>query len=441
MLKNRFIKNTGWLVGGKVFQMLISLVITSITARYLGPNNYGLMNYTNAYVSFFSSLCTLGLNGIIVKELVSNRENEGEILGTALIMRLICSMISMISIYLLLLNINNSSKELVMVGMLQSISILFSSFDVINFWYQSNLQSKYTTIIQSIAYIVMSIYRVIILILGKSVTWFAFAVSLDTIVIALLLIYSYQNNKNYGQNLHFSKRWVNELLKQSYPFIISGIMVTIYGQMDKIMIGQMLDNQQVGLYSTAIAITGLWSFIPIAFIDSARPIIMEQKNINQITYIKRLKQLYAFIIWLSFFYAALMTLFSKYLILILYGKDYLGAQSALSITVWYCAFSYLGSAKNIWIVCENKMKFELFFTLVGAISNIILNFFLIPTFGINGAAVATLCTQIITNFLIMFIFKETRENAKLVLSSFFLKDVINVKETINKIKGWKLNGK
>lgn len=434
MKKNRFIKNTGWLVGGKVFQMLISLVITSITARYLGPNNYGLMNYTNAYISFFSSLCTLGLNGIIVKELVSNRENEGEILGTALIMRLVCSMISMISIYFLLLNINNSNKELVMVGMLQSISILFSSFDVINFWYQSNLQSKYTTIIQSIAYVVMSIYRVIILILGKNVSWFAFAVSLDTIVVALILIYSYKINKNQGQNLRFSKQWVKRLLKQSYPLIISGIMVTIYGQMDKIMIGQILDNKQVGLYSTAIAITGLWSFIPIAFIDSAHPIIMEQKNINQTMYIKRLKQLYAFIIWLSFIYAFFMMIFSKYIILILYGKDYLDAQGALSITVWYCAFSYLGAAKNIWIVCENKMKYELFFTLVGATSNIVLNLVLIPTFGINGAAIATLCTQIITNFLIMFVFKETRDNAKLVLSSFFLKDVIDAKEIVNLIK-------
>ncbi len=433
MFKNRFIQNTSWLVGGKIFQMLISLVITSITARYLGPNNYGLMNYTNAYISFFSSLCTLGLNGILVKELVSNRNSEGEIIGTALILRLVCSFISMITIYFLLLNIKTSTKELVLVGVLQSISILFSSFDVINYWYQSNLQSKYTTIIQSIAYVVMSIYRIIILILGKSVEWFAFAVSLDTIVIAILLSYSYKINKELNQNLSFSKKWISILLKQSYPFILSGIMVTIYGQMDKIMIGQMLDNQQVGLYSVAIAITGLWSFIPVAFIDSARPVIMEEKNKDQKKYIKRLKQLYAFIIWLSFSYAIFMTLLSKYIILILYGKDYLGAQNALNITVWYCAFSYLGSAKNIWIVCEGKMKYELMFTTCGAISNIILNFWLIPIYGIVGAAIATLCTQIITNFIVMLFFKETRENAKLIIDAFFLRDVIDVHNVLNKI--------
>lgn len=435
MLKNRFINNTGWIVGGKVFQMLISLIITSITARYLGPNNYGLINYANAFISFFTSICTLGLNGIIVKEFVTHRDKEGEIIGTAIAMRLIVSIISMISIYFLMLNIGKGDNQLVMIAVLQSVSIFFASFDIINYWYQSNLQSKFSTIIQSIAYIAMSIYRVIILIQKKDVTWFAFAISLETMVVAILLYYSYKKNRKPNQNIVFSFYWVKKLIKQSYPFILSGIMITVYGQMDKIMIGGMLDQTSVGLYSTAITITGLWSFIPIAFLDSARPLIMEAKNTNHDLYIRRLKQLYAFIIWLSILYAIAMCLFSKLIILILYGEAYLGAQKALIITVWYCAFSYLGSAKNIWIICEGKMKFEALFTLIGAITNVLLNYVLIPIYGIVGAAFATLITQIITNFLIMFFFRETRENARLILSSFFLRDVLNIKNAIQKMKG------
>lgn len=432
MFKNRFLNNTSWIVGGKIIQMLISLIITSITARYLGPSNYGIINYTNAYVSFLVSLCSLGLNGIIVKELVLNRGKEGELIGTAIVMRFIAGIISMFSLILIMKYILVEDTLIIKVAFLQSVSVLFSSFDIINFWYQSNLQSKYSTIIQTIAYVGMSIYRIIILILNKDVTWFAFAVSLDTIIIAILLVYSYYINKNKSQGFSFSFYWVKILLKQSYPFILSSIMVTIYGQMDKIMIGNMMDEKSVGLYSVAITITGLWSFIPIAFLDSARPLIMEAKAKNQTLYIKRLKQLYAFIIWMSIAYAVGMCIFSKIIILILYGEKYLAAQSALIITVWYCIFSYLGSAKNIWIICEQKMKYETLFTIIGALCNVCLNFLLIPKFGIVGAAIATLLTQIITNFLIMFLFKATRENAKLIISSFLLIDVIDLNVIKNK---------
>ncbi len=431
MLKNRFIKNTGWIVGGKIFQMAISLLISTLTARYLGPDNFGLINYTNAYIAFFNSICLLGLNGIIIKEMVSNRNDEGEIIGTAITMRLFVSIFSMITLFFFFKELNPNDPLIVKIAMLQSISLIFSSFDVINFWYQSKLQSKISTIIQSIAYVAMSIYRVIILFLQKDVTWFAFSVSLDSIVIAILLLISY--NKNKDKNFSFSFYWVKKLIKQSWPFILSEIMITIYGQMDKIMIGDMMDKTSVGLYSVAITVTGLWSFIPVAFIDSARPLIMEAKNYSQDVYTRRLKQLYAFIIWISFIYAFIMSLMSKYVLLILYGKQFLGAQNALIITVWYCAFSYLGAAKNIWIICEGKMKYETLFTLIGAVSNVVLNFILIPIYGIIGAAIATLITQIITNFFVMFLFSETRENAKLIVTAFFLKDIGTLKSIKDKI--------
>lgn len=425
MFKNKFLNNTSWILGGKIFQMVISLLISTLTARYLGPSNYGIINYTNSYIAFFASVCTLGLNGIIVKEFVCNREKEGEIIGTVIVMRLCSSIVSMIMIGLLIKQISGGDSLIVKVAMLQSVNIIFASFDTINFWYQSKLMSKVSTIIQSIAYIVMTLYRIIILILGKDVTWFAFAVSLDTMIVGILLFISYQKNKSVP--IRFSKKWIKILLKQSAPFIISEIMITVYGHMDKIMIGAMLDQTSVGLYATAVTITGLWNFIPVAFLDSARPVIMEEKLKNEQQYIKRLKQLYAFIIWLSFAYALCMTIVSKYVILILYGKAYLGARDALVIVVWYCAFSYLGAAKNIWIICEKKVKYEMIFTILGAIANISLNFVLIPQWGIVGAAVATLLTQIFTNFIVMALFKETRLNARLIVEAICLKDVIDVK--------------
>lgn len=427
----KFISNTSWIIGGKIFQMLISLLITSITVRYLGPENYGLINYTNAYVAFFSSICTLGLSGVIVNTMVNNRDEEGRIIGSAIVMRLVTSTVSMFAMFLLIKEVGNNDTLLIKVAMLQYVNVIFASFDTINYWYQSNLMSKVATIIQSSAYVVMSLYRVAILFLGKDVTWFAFAVSLDVIIVGISLLISYL--KNGQKSLGFSIKWCRIMLSQSYPFILSGIMSTVYAQVDKIMIGNMMDQTSVGLYSTAIVITGLWGFIPVAFLDSSRPVVMAEKINSQIKYVRRLKQLYAFIIWLSFAYAIAMTIFSKFVILILYGEAYLPARSALVITVWYCAFSYLGSAKNVWMICENKMKYETILTFIGMICNIVLNYILIPVFGIVGAAIATLLTQVITNFLLMFIFKETRENAILIYESIILKDVINIETVKNRI--------
>lgn len=431
MIKNKFLTNTSWMIGGKIFQMILSLLVSTIVVRYLGPSNYGLISYASSFIAFFSSICTLGLNGIIVRELVENQHKQGEILGTGIILRVVSSIISMIMILIMISIINSGDKILLIVTFLQSISLIFNSFDLINYWYQSKLQSKYPTIIQSIAYIIMCIYRVIILVMEKDVRWFAFATTLDIIIISSMLVIFYY--KQGGLKLSFSIKTGKNLLKQSYHFIFAGIMVAIYAQIDKIMIGNMLDTKAVGLYSTAVSLCGIWSFIPGAFIDSARPLIMEQKNISEEIYIRRLKQLYSVIIWMSILYGIFITIFGKFIVVLLYGKEYIECVPALLIVVWYCSFSYLGSAKNIWLICEGKSKYEKWFTLLGAVTNIILNLIFIPILGIKGAALATLATQIMTNFIIPIIFKETRENSIYMLESLLLKDVISKSSRKNAI--------
>ena len=201
-------------------------------------------------------------------------------------------------------------------------------------------------------------------------------------------------------------------------------MTVIYGQMDKIMIKWLLnDTVAVGLYAIAITICALISFVPIAILDSARPLIAEAKIENEEKYQLRFRQLAAGLIWISIFYSLFITLFSKEILYILYGADYIGANICLKIAVWYTAFSYLGSARNFWLVCENKKRFVFIFSAIGAACNIIMNFAFIPIWGINGAAIATLATQILANFVIPFFFKETRAYGKHVFYAFLLRKI------------------
>lgn len=414
--KYRLLKNMGWMISGKVLRMLISFFMTMFTARLLGPTNYGVIGYVSSYVAFFTSLCELGLNGIIVKELLANKTKEGEYIWTAIAMRLFSSLISVIFLMILMIITHGNDKTIIIVTFLSSISLFFHSFDIIKYWYQAKLQSKVEVILFTIAYLVAAIFKVMLLLTGKGVEWFALATTLEVALASIFLVGSYF--KFRGQKIKLSMVTAKLLFSQSYHFILAGIMVAVYAQIDKIMIGQFLNIEEVGYYSVGVTICGIISFIPSAIIDSARPIIIEQKNKNKALYEKRLKQLYSSIIWMSILYGVFITVFAEKIVVILYGKEYLKSILSIRIIIWYISFSYLGAAKNIWLICEGKQRFEKWFTLFGALTNVILNLLLIPIFEIEGAAIATLITQIMTNFVFPAIPKDTRIITKHIIQAF-----------------------
>ena len=163
ILSNPTVRNAKWMIAEQMVQMLISLILGVLTARYLGPSNYGVINYCAAYVAFFTSVCTLGLEGIIIKELVNHRDEEGEIVGTGILMRLAASAISIVSILVILLFMDPGNTLVLKVAFLQSLVLIFRSFELIDYWFQSYLQSKYVSILKSISYVLVAVYRCIYL--------------------------------------------------------------------------------------------------------------------------------------------------------------------------------------------------------------------------------------------------------------------------------------
>ena len=420
ILNSKSIKNSGWIIGQQIFQMLLQLIIGVITARYLGPSNYGALNYTASFIVFFTSIATLGMDGVIIKKLIEHPGKEGIYLGSSMGLRLISSILSILSILIVVCYLNPSEPIKLTLAFLQSFQLSFKSIQILDSWFQRHLQSKYVSIGKMIACIIVSSYKVFLLITSKSILWFAFTNSLTDLIIAFIEYYFYKKEK--GQKLCFKLNIGKEILRESYHFIISGLMVAIYGQMDRIMLGQMLNDKAVGYYTTATAIGGMWIFIPVAIINSFQPSIMETKNNDlEKNYILRLQQLYSLIIWMSIFVSFIVVLLAKPAILILYGSDYLGAVGALKIVIWYETFSMIGTARGIWILCENKNRYVKYYLCIGAVANLLLNSLLIPKFGINGAAYATLITQIITSLIAPLLFKATKIHTKLVIEAFLFK--------------------
>ncbi len=421
LFHNSVIKNAEWMVGEQLVQMAISFVLSIVSTRYLGPSNFGIINYCSAYVAFFSSISALGLEGVLVKELVTSPDKEGLLVGTSLVMRICSGLFSVVSITVLLIIVKPGDYTIQLVGLLQSLVLLFKAFEVFDFWFQSKLKSKYVSLIKIVSYVLVAAYKVFILATAKSVLWFAFSTSLDFLIIALMLMVVYPQQS--GPKLSFSWVLAKELLKNSYHFILSSFFVLIYTQMDKLMIEAFFDETQVGYYGIATTIYNYWALVLTALINALRPSIISTKSVNEGEYVKRLKRLYALLAYLSFAAALFFTFFGKFLIPLVYGDAYRPSISAVTITMWYAAFSLIGTARGIWIVCESKNKYVKYYVILGAVANFFLNYTLIPALGINGAAIATLITQIITCVIAPALFKETRIHSKYVIEAFLLKGI------------------
>ena len=412
MIKNRVLQNATWIIGCKIIQSIIGLLVSMLTARYLGPSNYGIISYAASIVAFFTPIMQLGLTNIMVQELVSNPKEEGEILGTALVMSVVSAVGCVIGVCVFTCIINKNEFVTIFVCFLYSLSLITQAFELTQYWFQAKFKSKYTSISSLVAYFLISIYQIYLLVQKKEIYWFAVTYTIQYGLIAFFLIILYK--RNYGQKFCFSVDQGKRLFAKSRYYIVSSLMVTIFAQTDKIMLKMLINDAATGYYAAAVTCSGLSYFIFQAIIDSARPAIFEAQLKSKEQFERNMTRLYCVIIYLSLLQCIVMTLFARFIIHILYGASYNAAIPALRLIVWYTTFSYLGVVRNIWILAEQKQRYLWQINLLGALGNILLNALLIPRFGIMGAAFASLFTQFFTNVIVGFIIRPIRYNNTLM---------------------------
>lgn len=414
-MKNSVFKNAGWIIGCKIAQSLINFIIGMITARYLGPSNYGVITYVASVIAFAMPIMQLGLRHTLVKEFIKTPDFEGKILGTSLMLNIISSVFCMIGAIVFVTLVNTGETETILVCALYSLTLILNATEITQYWFQAKLLSKYPSIAALIAYIVVAIYKIYLLITQKSVVWFAFSYVLDYFLISIILMIIYK--RVGGQPLTIDWALGKKLLSTSKYYIIPSLMVVIFQNTDRIMIKLMIGESETGFYSAAITCIGISSFVFAAIIDSARPVILEEKERNQDLYEKRVVQLYSIITFLSLAQSLGMTLLAKPIVFLLYGTEYSKTAGILAVAVWYITFGHYGSVRNIWILAEGKQKYLTGINIAGALANVAFNLLLIPVCGAVGAAIASVITQFFTNVIIGFIVKPIRRNNYLMLKS------------------------
>ncbi len=423
----KYFKNTSWFFAEKVLKIISELFIGIWIARYLGPEHFGLLSYAQSYAGLFMVIATLGLNTVIVRELVKDERKRDLLLGTAFILQLLGAILVIVILSLTIKLTSNDSFTNILIFII-AFSTFFKSFNVIDFYFQSKVLSKFTVYANMILLLISSIIKILLILNEASLIYFAYIILFESFILAIGFIYFYTKNNISIFNWKFDKKLAISLLKDSWPLILSGIVITVYMKIDQVMIQSMLGSESVGQYAAAVRLSEAWYFIPMIIASSLFPAIINAKSISKELYYTRLQKLYDLMVWMGIAIAIPMTFLSNWIIELLYGNEYNLAGDVLMLHIWAGVFVFLGVAFSKYLIAENQTKKAFYRTTLGAIINIILNYLLIPIYGINGAAIATIIGQISANYLYDIFDKDLQQQLKMKTMCFF---------PIHIIKGYK----
>lgn len=412
-------KNIAWILACRIAQAVFALIINSVTARYFGPTNYGVISYAASLVAFVTPLMKLGTTEIIVNELIQQPEKEGEVLGTSIVMTMGTSFLCILGLFSFVSVANHGEPATILTVLLYSLLLLSQSMEQIQYWFHAKYLSKTVSLTTLAVYFVISGYKIILLLTGKSVYWFAASNALDHFIVAVILMIAYKRKD--GQPLRFSAEAMKRLWRNGKLYVLPEMMGLVLQQSDRIMLQFFSGNDEVGLYASALSIATMTSFIFTAIIGSYRPLILESKIESGEKYGKNMAKLHGIVVYLAILQCIFVVLFSKPIVYILYGQAYLPSITMLRIVIFYTVFSYVGALRSLWILAEGKQRYLWIISLSGMLLNVALNFVLIHYWGGEGAAFATLITQVFTNIVIIALVKPLRAHLRFLWNGMMIK--------------------
>ena len=413
----RYFANTSWLVAEKIIGMMISFFVVVYVARYLGPDRLGLLSYSQSFVMLFAPLANLGLDSIVVRELVKDETKRDVLLGTSFGLKVAGVLLVWAVLALVVPFTNNDGYTNLLIAIIAS-SLLFQSFGTIDFYFQAKVLSKYTVRARIITGRLSPTIKIGFILFQAQLLWFALVILLQHLILGVFFVVVYRVRKLSILQWRFDKEIGKQIMKDSWPLMFAGLMIVVYMKIDQIMLKNMLDATQVGIYAVAVRLSEVWYFIPVLITQSIFPAVINAKKGNSLVYQQRMQQLYDLMTFLSLGIAIIVTVCSSLIMNTLFGQAYLGSDKVLAIHIWAGVLVFFGTARGKWIIAENLQTKALIIHITGAVLNVILNLILIPDYGAVGAALATFFSYACTNIIISIAIKEFRMPFIMYMKSF-----------------------
>lgn len=404
----RAVVNIGWLLLDKFMRLSIGLLITMWLAQYLGPTQFGQMNFVTSIVAIFAVFATLGLKGVVVKELVNQPTTTFNVLGSAFLLKVLGALVTYALLIAFSFFVLPSTVETKWFIAIVGVSILFKTSEVVNFYFEAKVESKYVVWVENCAFVTASGIKLGLLWFEAPLIAFFIAIVIEALLMAFALLFIYQRQVSSLMNWQATKRQMSSLLSQSWPLIISSAAWVVYTRVDQVMLGTMLDAQAVGLYAAAVRLTEIANIVPMIITFSMVPLIMPLRADNKDLYQTKFQQVYDLAVGLMIVGAVLTLFIATDVVGILYGDAYAASASVLKIHVWTCVFIAMATVSGKYLLNEGLQKITMQRHLFGVCLNIPMNYVAIPLYGIEGAAGTSLISLAISNYLFDAFSSRTR---------------------------------
>ena len=425
----KYFKNTSWLFAEKILRMVVGLLVGIWVARYLGPDKFGLLSFAHSFVGLFTIFATLGLDEVVVRELVKDESRRDSLVGTTFWLKLFGAFLVLLVLAFAINFTSNDVDTHILVFIIASATI-FQSFNIVDFYFQSKILSKFVAYANFISLFISTIVKIALILSHASLLAFAWVVLFDSFVLACGFIYFFLKHSTFRiKYLIFHKSTAIDLLKDSWPLIFSGGVLMIQARIDQVMIKEMLGSLEVGYYSVAMRLIEAVAFIPMLLKSSLYPSIQSAKIQSKALYQDRLLNFYRLNFLFFLVLAIPIFIFAEPIIVLLFGIEYQPAGVLLALLSIRLFFANMGVARGTYIVTENLMKFSMLTMILGTIVNIYLNYVLIPNYGARGAIVATIVSFFTTIFLVDIFYSKTRHNVILQVKSIITFYKLNINKS------------
>lgn len=405
----KYLFNTSWMLGEKVFTMSIAMLASIFVARYLGPERFGILSYAVSLSSLFAIATHMGLGGLAVRELVNKPDKSPELIGTIFGLKLFGALFALIIYLLFIFFSENRTSIQFWVLVLVSGTIFLKPFEVFDFWFQSKVMVKYSSLVRGISKISGALVKISLVLITANLIAFASIYLLEAFLAASLFISFFIKKSDFSvRSWRFNFSRAKSLLGEGWMLMLGAVFAIVYLKIDQVMIKWLMNTEEVGIYSVAVKLSETWYFIPTAIVSSLFPKLLELKKEDQEKLNDRLQYLLNLLFLIAFSLAIIITFVSEPVIKFLYGVEFHGAALILTVHIWAGVFIFMRAAFSKWILIENAIVFSVITQGLGALANIVINLFLIPKYGGVGAAIATIISYAMASYFALLFYKKSR---------------------------------
>ena len=416
-MSNSILKNISWNIYEKIVNFLNSIFVIFILTNYFGSFLFGSYSYAISIVSLFSFIAYFGLESIIINEIVKNKYKIGELMGSALLLLTISSLLT----FIIICSINYlfvEDRNLSILIFLYSFMVFSAPINVFQLYFNSKINLVEIFKLKIALLIVVLIGKILLVYFDMSIMAFIVLEAFSILALSCISLFFYYYKKNKIL-FKFSSLIFFDLLKKGLPLMISAGAIVVYGKIDIVLIKHFLDIEMVGIYSVAIKISELWYVVPMSISAILFPLIVNAKNHSENKY---LNQVFitsqVMIVVCSLFALILFFLVSNFIEHYL-SDEYIGVGPLIKVFALCGPFVGLGYINGGCMVAENLLLFSMKRNIYGMLINIVLNIILIPLYGLYGAAISTLIAVIYTSMISLAFNKKAYKILCTQIRAFF----------------------